>query len=109
MVQPSPKAPDGEAPMKIRFSYSLMTAGLLLAACGGQGPGSRDNGSGGAPAAANQATATQPNAAAQPAPVAPEAAPTVTLAGTGLGPGLAFGMRQAPAVAAAVKAFGAPT
>jgi len=91
-----------------RLAYSLMAAGLLLGACGTKGAGSGDNGSANASAAANHQTAAQANPPATPAQ-GDQAAPPPTLSSTGLGSGLAFGTPQAKAVAAAVKAFGAPT
>lgn len=92
--------------MRIVFTCSLLGLGLALAACGRQDAGSRESGS---PTTAARHDVPQASAPASPAARPAEAAPAPTLSGNGLGPGLAFGVKQAQAVAAAAKAFGAPT
>jgi hypothetical protein len=77
--------------MTKRSSGWILAAALAVAACGQSGaPGKQDSASG-------------QNAAQSVAP------PAEMLTAKGIMPGLDFGMLQAPAVAAAVKAFGAPT
>ena len=85
----------------------LASIGLCLAACGDGAE---------APAApTNSAAAPSANVAPAPANLVAEtnaatpAAPTYTLAGNGLVPGLTFGMAGEAAVQAAQAAFGAPT
>ena len=84
----------------------VAAVGLLLAGCGdgGDAPAAPANA---AEAPAN-ATAPAGNVAAE-AHAAQPAAPTLSLAGNGLLPGLTFGMPRAAAVEAARAAFGAPT
>lgn len=83
---------------------SLVVA-ALLAACTGENPVPADNLAAPADPPAN-AGASAANASPD---TPPPAAPTYTLAGNGLAPGLAFGTARAEAVAAARGAFGTPT
>jgi hypothetical protein len=81
--------------MTMRIRSCILVAALAVAGCGQSGaPGKQD-------------TASGQNAAQSAAPASNLA--TETLTAKGISPGLDFGMRQAPAVAAAIKAFGAPT
>jgi hypothetical protein len=76
--------------MTTRINPWILVAALAVAGCGQQkAPANHDAPDGSRPAAS--------------------AAPSYSLGAKGLEPGLAFGMLQAPAVAAAVKAFGEPT
>jgi hypothetical protein len=82
---------------------------ILLAAAG------CDGGSGNGPANRRAAAPAGNSAAEEPADdspanvTTPAAAPVPVLGSRGLGPGLAFGMARAEAVAAATAAFGAPS
>ncbi|HEV2865961.1 MAG TPA: hypothetical protein VGX37_05560 [Allosphingosinicella sp.] len=90
----------------------LFAAALVAAACNDQGSAANDRAAAppAVPApAANIAEANAAAPAASPAP-APAPAPAAhTLTGTGIEPGIAFGMPRDRAVAAATAAFGAPT
>ena len=93
--------------MTRRIDSWILVATFAVAGCGQGGPPAKQEVVSGQNTAA--AAAPAPNAPAPPAASAPAAAPVETLTAKGIAPGLDFDMAQAPAVAAAVKAFGAPT
>ena len=91
----------------MRTNFAILAAALAVAACGQSGaPGNQQAAGGGN--AAQPAAPAGSNLAAAPAPASP-VAPTETLTAKGIAPGIDFGMPMAKAVAAATKAFGAPT
>ena len=91
--------------MVSRFSFPPAAAALVLVACGGPDDSAGNNAAAAAPAARVAAPAGTGAASARP-----EGGALVrTLTGTGLEPGLRFGMLQADAIATATAAFGEPT
>ena len=93
--------------MKALVGLALVPAILALTACDDQAS-APENDAASVGSAVNKAS---PAAAAPAAPPAPALAAPIayTLAAGGLEPGLAFGMKQSDAIAAASAAFGAPT
>ena len=91
----------------MRTNFGILAAALAVAACGqSAAPGNQLAAGGGN--TAQPAVPADTNLAAAPAPASP-AAPTETLTAKGIAPGIDFGMPMAKVVAAATKAFGAPT
>ena len=92
-----------------RGTSALAIAAAVLAGCGAEGDRAESAVASPEAAAGNAAAPPAADAAAGAPDDQRDAARLYTLAGDGLGPGLAFGMAQDEAVAAAMQAFGAPT
>ena len=81
--------------MTTRINSWILVAALAVSGCGQNGSPGNGQAAGGGKAAQSAVPAAT--------------APAETLTDKGISPGLDFGMAQGPAVAAAIKAFGAPT